>query len=111
MRTGFANGHAHSFAFVTAKIVDDHYVARAERWEEHFFDVKQEALAVDGTIDEPGRVDAVMPQSGEKRHSVPMAIRRLGPETRSDRRPAAQGRHIGLGPGLVDEDEPRRINA
>lgn len=26
-----------------------------------------------------------------------------------DRRPATQGRHVGLGPGFVDEDEARRI--
>jgi hypothetical protein len=34
-----------------------------------------------------------------------MAMRHLGPEALAARRPASEGRHVRLGPGLVDEDE------
>jgi hypothetical protein len=50
-------------------------------------------------------------QGGQKRHGFPVAIRDLGPEPHAARRPSPQGRHVGLGPGFVDEDETRRINS
>ena len=40
-----------------------------------------------------------------------MAVRQAGLETLPARSPAAQGRHVGLDPGLVDEDEPLRLDA
>ena len=40
-----------------------------------------------------------------------MAVRDLGDQPLAARRPAVQARHVGLGPGLVDEDQARRIDA
>jgi len=37
--------------------------------------------------------------------------RRFDRQALAARRPTSQRRHIGLGPGLVDGDEPRGINA
>ena len=48
-------------------------------------------------------------QRGEEGHRSPMAARHLGVEPSAAWRPAAQRRHVRLGPGLVDEDEARRI--
>ena len=39
-----------------------------------------------------------------------MAMRHLGFDALPDRRPAAQGCHVGFGPGLVDEDETGRVD-
>ena len=39
-----------------------------------------------------------------------MAVRDLGCEPAAARRPAPQGGHVGLGPGLVDEDQAFRID-
>jgi hypothetical protein len=39
-----------------------------------------------------------------------MAMRHLGLEALAARRPASERRHVGLGPGLIDEDEAGRID-
>ena len=51
-------------------------------------------------------VDTVAAERGEEGHRAPMA---LGMEPFADWCPSSKGSHIGLGLGLVDEDEPRRI--
>src|SRR5258708_22354576 len=39
-----------------------------------------------------------------------MAVRDFGCEPGAARGPAPQGGHVGLGPGLIDEDQTLRIN-
>lgn len=39
-----------------------------------------------------------------------MSVRDLVDQSAPARRPAVKAGHVGLGPGLVDEDEPRRID-
>jgi hypothetical protein len=39
-----------------------------------------------------------------------MAAGHLGLKPLSTQTPSAQRRHVGLGPGLIDEDEPPRID-
>src|SRR5580765_8316873 len=58
--TGRANELAYGFAFVTAEIVHDHDVTGMKRWDEDLFDIGLEALAVDGTVEQPWSVDPVM---------------------------------------------------
>ena len=111
MRAGFANGRAHDFALVAAEIVHDDDVAGTKRWDENRFDVEEKALAIDGTIDEPGRLDTVMAERRKEGHRIPVTIRRLGFQAFSSWAPATQRRHICFGPGLVDKDEPSWINA
>ena len=74
-------------------------------------DPGQEAFAVDRPVEHAGRVDAVVTQRGEKRHRLPMAVRHLRLQAFATATPAAQRRHVGLGPGLVDEDEPADVEA
>jgi hypothetical protein len=57
--TDRADGTAHSFAFVAAEIVNDDDVARLQRWHQHLLDISQEALAIDWTVDDAGRVDPI----------------------------------------------------
>lgn len=111
MRARVADGRAHGLAFVTAEIVHDHDVARTKRGDENRFDVEKKAFAVDGTIDEPRRIDAVVPERRQKRHRVLVAVGRPGFQAFSAGTPAAQGRHVCPGPGLIDEDQPVWINA
>jgi hypothetical protein len=40
-----------------------------------------------------------------------VTVGRLGSQAFSAGAPAAQGRHVCLGPGLIDEDQPFWINA
>jgi hypothetical protein len=93
-----------------AEIVEDDDVARPKGRHEHLLDIEPEALAVDRPVDEPGRVDAIVAQRCEESHGLPAAVRDLGVEPLAARRPAPERRHIGLGPGFVDEDEAARID-
>jgi hypothetical protein len=49
-----------------------------------------EALAVDGPVEQAGRVDAVVAQGGEESRSLPLALRDLVDEALSSWRPAAK---------------------
>lgn len=111
MRACVADGGTDALALVASEIVQDHDVAGPQCGNENRFDVEEKALAIDWPIDEPWSIDAIMTQRCEKRHRVPVTIRGLGLQPLSSRTPAAQGRHVGLRPRLVDEDEPGRINA
>jgi hypothetical protein len=52
-----------------------------------------------------------MPQGGKEGHGRPTTMRHLGRQALALRAPTTQRRHVGLGPGLVDEDEAGRIDA
>jgi hypothetical protein len=67
----------HRLSFVGAEIVEDHDVARRQRWDEELFDIRVEALAVDGPVELAGRVDAVVAQGGEESRGLPFALRDL----------------------------------
>src|ERR1700730_18590960 len=98
-------------ALVAAEIIQDDDVAWPKRWDENFFDVETEGLAVDRTVENPRSLDAIMAESGEEGQGLPMAVRNLGMKPLTPSAPAAQRRrHIRLGPGFVDEDETARIN-
>jgi hypothetical protein len=57
-----------------------------------------------------GRVDAIVAQGGEESRGLPLALRNLVDKSLSLRRPAAKPRHVGLRPGLIDEDEAPGID-
>ena len=87
------------------RLSHDDDVARAQRRHEDPLDVEAEALAVDRAVEEPGGLDAVGAQGREKGHGLPVAVRHRGLQALTPRRPAPERRHVGLGPGLVDEDQ------
>ena len=82
----------------------------SQRRDEDLVDVLAEGLAIDRAIDEPRRLDTIMPKGGQEGHGRPSAMGHLGREALPARAPAAQRRHIGLGPGLIDEDEASGID-
>ena len=77
---------------------------------QNLLNVKLEGLAVDRLIDEPRSGDAVVAQSGQESHGFPAAVWHLGFDPLTERRPASQRRHVGLGPGLVDEHQAGEID-
>jgi hypothetical protein len=97
--------------FVRSQIVEHDDVVALEGRDQELFDIGEKELAVDGTVEHAGRVDAVVAQRSQECCGLPVAMRHLGDEPASARRPAVKARHVGLGPGLVDEDETRRIDA
>ena len=97
----FADGRP----FVTAQIVHDDHVAGRECRHEELLDIVFEALAVDRLVEHAWGVDPIAAERREEGHRAPMAVGDLGMKPLANRRPAAQWRHVGLRPGLVDEDE------
>src|SRR3984885_12078301 len=85
-------------SLVGAEIVEDHDVARLQRRHEELFDIGVEALAVDGPVEQAGRVDAVVAQGGEESRGLPLALRDLVDDALAPWRPAARAGHIGLRP-------------
>jgi len=54
-----ADGASRRLTFVATEIVEDHNVALGERWSEDLLDIEGEELAIDGSIDDPGRINAI----------------------------------------------------
>src|SRR5271169_2622792 len=79
----------HRSSLVGAEIVEDHDVARLQRRHEELFDIGVEALAVDGPVEQAGRIDAVVAQGGEESRGLPLAVRDLVDEPLAPWRPAA----------------------
>ena len=103
------DGAAHGLAFVAAEIVHDHDIARCERRHEELLDPGEEALAIDGAVDDARRIDAIVAQGGNEGQRAPATVRHLGVKTLPAKTAAVGPGHVGFGPRLVDEDEARRI--
>ena len=67
-------------------------------------------LAMDRALECEGGGDGGPGQAGEEGRGLPLAVGRIAVEALALRAPAPQGRHVGLHPGLVDEDQPVRID-
>src|ERR1700749_274189 len=89
----------------------DHHVARLERGRQRFLDISSKAFAVDRTIDQPRRLDAVVTKRGDEGHGLPMAVRNFRHQSFPFRRPTAQRLHVGLRPRLVDEHQALGVDA
>jgi hypothetical protein len=106
-----SDGLSHRLSLMGAEIVEDDDVARLERRGEELLDIGAEAFAVNGAVEQAGRIDAVIAQGGKKRRGLPVAMRNLVDEALSFRRPAVQAGHVGFRPGLVDEHQSPGIDA
>ena len=94
---------------VATQVVHDDDITGRERGHEQLLDIIEEARCIDRLIEHAGRVDPVATQGGKERHRAPVAVWHLGMKPLPLWRPATQGSHVGLGPGLVDEDEASGI--
>ena len=81
---------AHRLSFVRSEVVEHDDVVALEGRNEELFDVGQKALAVDGSVEQARRLDAVVAQSGEERRRLPVAVRDLGDEPSAALRPAVE---------------------
>ena len=102
---------ANCLAPVAAEVVQDDDIAGSKDGQQNLLDIGTKAHTIDWPFDEPWRIDPVMAQSRQEGHSLPAAVRNLGVKSVSARRPSPQRRHIGPGPGLVDEDQPLSFDA
>ena len=79
--------------------------------DELLLDIGAEALAVDRPVEDARRGKPVAAQRAEEGQRAPVAMRGEAAQALASRPPAAQRSHVGLDPGLVDEDQPPRIEA
>jgi len=86
----------HHRAFVRAEIVENDDIARFQGSDELGFDVGLESPAVDRPVENPWRLDAIVPQGGDEGHGLPVAVGRMGDQPFSARAPATQRRHVRL---------------
>ena len=92
-------------ALVAGEVVEDHHVARLQRWGELGLDIGVEDLAVHGLIDHPRRGQAIAPQSGDEGLCRPVPERRIGLQPGTPASPATQTGHLGRRAGFVEEDQ------
>ena len=71
-----------------AEIVEHDDVVALEGRDEELLDVGEKELAVDWAVEQAGRVDAVIAQRSQESRGLPFAVRDLGDEPASARRPA-----------------------
>lgn len=90
-------------------VIEDDNVARHQGRQKELLDPRREQGAVDRAIQDQGSHDAVMAQAGQEGERLPVAMRNLGQVRLAARASAADAGHVGLHPGLVDEDQPARI--
>jgi len=60
-------------------------------------------------IDDAGSIEPIGAQGGQERQRAPAAVRDFRDQSLAARRAPVGACHVGLGPGLVDEDEARGI--
>ena len=96
---------------VGTEIVHDDDVARFQDGHELLFDIGAEAPAVDRSVEDARGGEPVAAQRAEEGQRAPVAVRGEAAQALALRPPAAQRRHVGLDPGLGDEDQPLRVEA
>ena len=97
--------------FVTGEVVEDDNVIWPQRRAELLFDPLGEGRAIDRLIEHERRIDPVAAQRGDEGHRLPVPVRHLGVEPLAPGCPAPQRGHVGLRPGLIDEDEPGGVRS
>ena len=110
-------------ALVRAEVVHHDEIAGLEGGDERLLDPGGEALAVDPSpwslgpvafpwldIEKAWGLDAVAAQGGEEAQRAPVAMRVMAWQAIPARCPTAQGGHVRLHPGFVNEDQPLRVD-
>ncbi len=96
---------------VAAEVVHDHDIAGLEAGDQQLLDIGAKAVAVDGAVEDTWRGDPVNPERSNEGQGAPSPLRHLGEETSPPPATTVRAGHIGLGPGLIDEDQTPRVEA
>ena len=95
--------------FVAWQIVENDDVAGLQIGDKKPFDKGLEGIAINRAVEHHGRDHAGQPQAGNEGGRLPMVVRNAGNQPLAFRGAAAQARHVGRGPGLVNVDKTRRV--
>jgi len=96
---------SHIRAFVTWQVIHNDDVALAQFGQENFFDIGLEGEAVDRPINYERRDEPAQRQRSDERRRFPVAMRNADPQPFTTPTSAVAARHVGRGPGFVDEDQ------
>ena len=91
------------------QIVHHDDVARAEVRDELLLDVGQKDITVGGRVDRHKAAPAIESESSNHRHRAPVSVRRFPRRFLTDRCPAVVRRRPQSEAGLVEKDQPRRV--
>ena len=69
------------------------------------FDIVLERITVHGSLDHPGRGQAVTAQPGNKGHGFPMAMGNAGDHPAASSTAPPEARHFRIDPGFIDEHD------
>lgn len=94
---------------VGTEIVHDDDVATCQRGGQHLLDIGEEQLAIDRSIEHAGGDQAILAQAGYEGGGLPVPMGYCINQPVAHRGPAIEPDHVGLGPGLIDEDQPARV--
>jgi hypothetical protein len=91
------------------QIVHDHDVTWPQLGNERLFDIGEKGVTVHRTVEDHGRSDAVVTQPGAEGGGFPMAVGHGGAASLAPGHTTIEARHLGVRGGLVDDDDPGRI--
>jgi hypothetical protein len=94
---------------VGAEIVHDDEVTPSQRRNQHLFDIGEEQLAIDRSVEHAGGGQAILSQTGYEGGGLPVPMGYCINQPVAHRSPAIEPDHVGLGPGFIDEDQPIRV--
>lgn len=103
------DGLADALDLVGREVVHDDNISSFQGRGEHLFDISLEGNPVHRAVDDQGRGDLVAAQGGDEGGCLPMAMRYGGDQAFAALGAAPPARHIGLGPGFIDEYQPAWI--
>ena len=95
---------------MTVEVVHDDDISRLQSRQQDLIDVSLKAQAIDRPVNDTRRCQAITAQCREEGQGFPMPMWELGLERKAAFAPAAKPRHVGLDPGLINEDQTRGIN-
>lgn len=110
MRPGGADRLSDRRPLVTGEIVHHHNVSGVQCGDQFMVNVSGECFGIDRPVKDPGGVDAVMAQSRDKSHRIPVPVGGVALQTLPLGGPAPQRGHVGFRPGFINKDKPRGIN-
>src|SRR6266480_1470824 len=80
------------------------------RANERLLDIGAERGPSHRAVEHQGRDDAALAQAGDKGRGAPVAVRHRCDQALAARRPAIKAGHLGVEPGLIEEDEPAPVH-
>lgn len=107
--TGSLDHLPDSRRLMTSEIIHDDDIAGLQHRDELLLDIGAEALAVDRAVEDARRCKPIAAQRAQEGQRAPVAVRSQATQPLALGAPTAQRSHVGLDPGLIDEDQAPRI--